>query len=152
VAVKGAVLLFHGFTACPNLLNTVATHLAAKGFHVNIFLTVGHWRQLGACTGSGVDCVSNTPVDELPTTPDGYEAFAKNSTHSFNLKVTRRGLTRATHSLGVAGSRSAARWRPTRWCRPRHAVQHRTHGEPLDGHHGAAGGRPSRGASAPPCR
>ncbi len=48
-----------------------------------------HGRQLGACTGSGVDCVSNTPVDELPTTPDGYEAFAKNSTQIFNLEVTR---------------------------------------------------------------
>ena len=102
-AVKGAVLLFHGYTACPDSLDSVATKLASEGFHVYAFLTVGHGRALGNCAGTGVDCVGNTPVDELPTTSDAYAAFVKSSTSIFGGEVARRGLSRATHSLGVAG-------------------------------------------------
>jgi pimeloyl-ACP methyl ester carboxylesterase len=102
-AVKGAVLLFHGYTACPDSLDGVATKLASEGFHVYAFLTRGHGRALRNCAGTGVDCVNNTAVDELPTTSNEYAAFVKDSTSIFSTEVVRRGLSRANHAVGVAG-------------------------------------------------
>jgi alpha-beta hydrolase superfamily lysophospholipase len=102
VAVKGAVLLYHGYTACPDSLSVLATKLASSGYHVLVPLNPGHGRIVGQC-GAGTDCVNGSPVDELPTKSDEYESFVRSTTAAFRSEVARRGLSPATHTIGVSG-------------------------------------------------
>jgi hypothetical protein len=101
-AVKGAVLLYHGYTACPDSLSVLAGKLASSGFHVYVPLNPGHGRILGQ-RGTGADCVNGSPVDELPTNSEAYEAFVRSTTAAFRAEMARRGLSPATHTIGVSG-------------------------------------------------
>ncbi|KAJ3327957.1 hypothetical protein HDU76_010837 [Blyttiomyces sp. JEL0837] len=74
--IKGIVLLFHGFTACPDAMEFLAANLQAQGYHVYIPLNPGHGLPLGSCSRPGAICVDNYPVDQLPTTKEGYINFA----------------------------------------------------------------------------
>lgn len=70
---KGIIALFHGYTACPDSYSTLAPVLQEDYVVLN-FLTVGHGRLRGDC-GSGTDCVSNTPLELLPTSFELYLKF-----------------------------------------------------------------------------
>ncbi|KAJ3289118.1 hypothetical protein HDU76_007582 [Blyttiomyces sp. JEL0837] len=54
----------------------LAVQLQNAGYHVYIPLNPGHGLPIGQCTGTGVVCVDNYRVDQLPATKAGYVNFA----------------------------------------------------------------------------
>ncbi|KAJ3098576.1 hypothetical protein HDU97_003921 [Phlyctochytrium planicorne] len=75
--VKGVVLLFHGYTACPDAMEFLAAYLQKNGYQVYTPLNVGHGLKYGDCARPGAFCIDNTPIDQLPTTKQGYIEFVK---------------------------------------------------------------------------
>lgn len=67
---KGMVMLFHGYSACPDQWDTFAILLAAEGYDVLLPLLPGHGYQYTNVTGEVQDDYSR-----LPRTPEGYEDF-----------------------------------------------------------------------------
>ncbi|KAJ3148658.1 hypothetical protein HK101_002136 [Irineochytrium annulatum] len=81
--VKGAVLLFHGFTACPDAMEALGAELQSAGYHVYIPLNVGHGLRPDACAAGAPDalCVSSggktDRIDQFPRTKQPYIDFAQ---------------------------------------------------------------------------
>ena len=63
VAYHGVVVLFHGFTACPQQFEEVAQHLGAQGMVVLAPLLPGHGRIASIDAGAVRDDVSGLPED-----------------------------------------------------------------------------------------
>jgi pimeloyl-ACP methyl ester carboxylesterase len=61
---RGSVVLFHGFTACPQQFWEVSTQIAAQGFHVFVPLLPGHGWQYRQEAGKVSDDVSAMPADQ----------------------------------------------------------------------------------------
>ncbi|KAJ3105500.1 hypothetical protein HDU96_008556 [Phlyctochytrium bullatum] len=75
--VKGAVLLFHGYTACPDAMEYLAARLQSEGFMTYTPLNPGHGMKSGDCNRTGAICLRDTPIDKLPTKKDQYIAFTQ---------------------------------------------------------------------------
>lgn len=60
---KGSVLLYYGFTACPQQYWELASMLAANGFNVFVPLLPGHGRNYHLQKGIAVDDFSTLPAD-----------------------------------------------------------------------------------------
>ncbi|KAJ3334110.1 hypothetical protein HDU76_010232 [Blyttiomyces sp. JEL0837] len=107
--INGVVLIYHGFTACPDAMEYLAVEFQNKGYHVYIPLNPGHGLPVGQCSGSGVVCVDNYRVDQLPTTKDGYVSFVSSTVDMLKeemaLYATSRapGFTVATTGLSLGG-------------------------------------------------
>jgi lysophospholipase L1-like esterase/predicted esterase len=62
-AYKGSVLLFHGFTACPQQFTELAAQLSAKGYAVFMPLNPGHGRKFSKdAQGKNTDNLSDLPT------------------------------------------------------------------------------------------
>ncbi|KAJ3094776.1 hypothetical protein HDU97_007609 [Phlyctochytrium planicorne] len=75
--IKGVVLLFHGYTACPDAMEFLASFLQGQGYMTLTPLNVGHGLKYGDCSRPGAFCVQNTPIDQLPTRKEGYINYVK---------------------------------------------------------------------------
>ncbi|KAJ3094775.1 hypothetical protein HDU97_007608 [Phlyctochytrium planicorne] len=75
--VKGIVLLFHGYTACPDAMEFLASTLQQQGYMTLTPLNVGHGRKYGDCSRPGAFCIQDTPIDQLPVRKEGYIDFTK---------------------------------------------------------------------------
>ena len=76
---RGVVVLFHGFSACPQQYDVLGPLIAAEGFDVLLPLTPGHGNALNMSRVHGV-CITGCDggiddVSGLPTDPTGYEHF-----------------------------------------------------------------------------
>ncbi|KAJ3332097.1 hypothetical protein HDU76_001304 [Blyttiomyces sp. JEL0837] len=88
--VKGAVILYHGFSACPDAMEFLAADFQSQGYLVYIPLVTGHGIPIGSCDPAvrpGAKCVANTPIDQLPTSRKGYQDFAQWSVSMFQEEV-----------------------------------------------------------------
>jgi hypothetical protein len=64
---KGVVLIFHGYTACPDAMENIADALLKAGYYSWIPLNPGHGRQLGSCATKASDCIEGVPAGFLPS-------------------------------------------------------------------------------------
>jgi pimeloyl-ACP methyl ester carboxylesterase len=105
--VKGAVLLHHGFTACPDSQAVLAETLANEGFHVYVPLVVGHGRvHNNSCIDPDVTCSNGNygdPIDEFPADDLIYNKHTLEMIKLFKEEYVRRGLVQGTHRAGVGG-------------------------------------------------
>lgn len=72
---KGSVMLFHGYSACPQQFEELSNLLVNKGYNVFVPLIPGHGKQPTGTDGKFVDDISSLPdVDSTGV----YKNFAKN--------------------------------------------------------------------------
>lgn len=74
--IKGLIVLFHGFTSCPESYNFQADALQRQGFFVITPLTIGHGRIFNNCVDKST-CVNGDPLEELPETKEKYIKYVK---------------------------------------------------------------------------
>lgn len=73
--VKGSVMLFHGYSSCPQQYDELSVQLADKGYNVFIHLLPGHGKIANKIDGKFTDESSGLPdVDSTIV----YKNFAKN--------------------------------------------------------------------------
>jgi alpha-beta hydrolase superfamily lysophospholipase len=72
---KGSVMLFHGYSACPQQYEELSSLLSTKGFNVFVPLIPGHGREPKVVDGKFVDQSQNLP--DVKNTVI-YENFSKN--------------------------------------------------------------------------
>lgn len=71
--VKGAIIMYHGYTACPDAFVAVAEAMRAIGFLVVVPLLPGHGIRLGyGCEVPGVCLKNGTNPSFLPVNKEGY--------------------------------------------------------------------------------
>jgi hypothetical protein len=74
-SVNGIIVLYHGYTACPDSVGAVAAKLQSDGYVVLAPLTTGHGVNRGfGCSEANV-CVNDDNPSFLPTTKKGYIDF-----------------------------------------------------------------------------
>ncbi|KAJ3087455.1 hypothetical protein HK102_011065 [Quaeritorhiza haematococci] len=75
--VKGVVLIFHGFTACPDAMQWIAHELQKEGFLTLNPLNPGHGYLTNgeACSLKGADCLRNTPAGFLPSNLETIQKY-----------------------------------------------------------------------------
>lgn len=71
---KGTVLLFHGYSSCPQQFWELAPLLAAKGFAVYVPVLPGHGRLSRQAGGKWIDDPSDLPTE---TTWQRYQVYSK---------------------------------------------------------------------------
>jgi len=69
---RGAALLFHGFTACPQQFENLIPQLTAKGFTVFAPVTPGHGYNYVTRSGEVDDYIADLPTDE-----EDYRVFGR---------------------------------------------------------------------------
>lgn len=90
---QGSVVLFHGFTACPQQFWEVSRLIAAKGFHVFVPLLPGHGWQYQQSAGKVSDNVSAMPADQ------DYTRYSQQATEM-------AGMLRGEQGIKVVGGLS----------------------------------------------
>lgn len=77
--VKGVILAFHGYTACPDTYLDTGARLAADGFYVFAPLNPGHGRLRieKYCNNQTVECTQFDVIDELPTNGEIYAEWVE---------------------------------------------------------------------------
>lgn len=70
---RGAALLFHGFTACPQQFEKLIPQLTAKGFTVFTPVTPGHGYNWKTLSGGSID----DNIVDLPTEEEEYRVFGR---------------------------------------------------------------------------
>ncbi|KAI8905475.1 hypothetical protein EDD86DRAFT_257469 [Gorgonomyces haynaldii] len=74
--IKGAIVLYHGFSACPDAMKETAQLLADQGFLAFVPLLPGHGLALGYGCVNPKTCLSRgTNPSELPTSKEPYVQF-----------------------------------------------------------------------------
>lgn len=65
VAVRGTLMYFHGFSACPQQLWAYALNLSSSGYHVLLPLLPGHGRNFnGTANGTSSDHIEDLPKQD----------------------------------------------------------------------------------------
>lgn len=70
---RGAVMMFHGFSGCPQQFFALAAKIAERGFDVLLPLHPGHGRQ--------PDADGNEDLSRLPQAQDRFNAYAEFAAH-----------------------------------------------------------------------
>lgn len=82
----GSVVLFHGFTACPQQYWEISSQIAAQGFHVFVPLLPGHGWQYQQKQGKVSDDVSAMPADQ------GYTQYSQQAAEMADMLRGEPGL------------------------------------------------------------
>lgn len=101
--VTGAVLIYHGYTACPDQVMWLADRLASEGLVVYSPLTTGHGYEFEAqCNAPGRNCVNGDNNAHMPTSGAQYDAFVTTTYEAFKKDVADLHLPSDAH-VGVFG-------------------------------------------------
>lgn len=74
--VKGIIIMYHGFSACPDAMVPMAEQLAEQGFVSLVPLLVGHGVHNGYdCETKGICDGNGTSYSSLPRTRHGYQRW-----------------------------------------------------------------------------
>ncbi|KAJ3098575.1 hypothetical protein HDU97_003920 [Phlyctochytrium planicorne] len=73
--IKGLILIYHGYTACPDAMEGLGAFLQQQGYHTITPLNIGHGKKMGDCNRPGAVCIRNTPIDGLPVKKEAYIDF-----------------------------------------------------------------------------
>ena len=75
--LKGVIILYHGFSACPNYYNEIADKLQDECWHIYLPLTIGHG--YNQCASNDTSCASGIHLKfnltQLPTSREPYIDF-----------------------------------------------------------------------------
>ena len=117
-ANRGIVVLFHGFTACPQQYFELADQLASRGFTVLLPLLPGHGRAPTVASTSKVDQIADLPTGRLGDLGSYRKSYAALVTR-MNAVADGFGGERIIGglSLGAAMASYAAAVRPDLWQR-----------------------------------
>ncbi|KAJ3087454.1 hypothetical protein HK102_011064 [Quaeritorhiza haematococci] len=102
--VKGVVLIFHGYTACPDAMQWIAHELQNEGYITLTPLTPGHGypRDGSACDLKGADCIRNTPAGFLPSTLKQYISYVDWAVAMTRQEVAAVPLKSRAHDFSVS--------------------------------------------------
>ncbi|GMI05777.1 hypothetical protein TrLO_g343 [Triparma laevis f. longispina] len=100
-ATTGLVVLMHGYTACPESFNDLATRLQSEGYAVFNVRTVGHGIEYEHCP-TEEDCVNKDNVASLPVHADEYLAWVDEVNKAVRTEATALGVLDKVSVVGLS--------------------------------------------------
>ena len=106
--VKGLVVFYHGYTACPDAFDPISATLQEMGYAVYVPLLPGQGLNLGyGCSVNGVCAKDTSNPSEIPTSKNGYQDWTIMVNRMINeqlavLPMSARDADFKVHALGLS--------------------------------------------------